>query len=173
MYKEDLALNNLQWLIYHKTQPKQSTSQRTIFLPLLFFVSLRWFQTLMKGILDMTLKCIWWWGSCSGDPKIVQYPFIVTTARGSRTCKSSICESNRFQKDCVPKKKKKSCKNGYSQKKIKPPPNPPNFQLHSDLGEVVPFGVTYVCQIDFEKTVCKKLSLPKKGLCAKKAQKTE
>ena len=22
MYKEDLALNNLQWLIYHKTQPK-------------------------------------------------------------------------------------------------------------------------------------------------------
>ena len=23
MYKEDLALNNLQWLICHKTQPKQ------------------------------------------------------------------------------------------------------------------------------------------------------
>ena len=23
MYKEDLALNNLQWLIYHKTQPIQ------------------------------------------------------------------------------------------------------------------------------------------------------
>ena len=23
MYKEDLALNNLQWLIYHKTQPNQ------------------------------------------------------------------------------------------------------------------------------------------------------
>ena len=22
MYKEDLALNNLQWLIWHKTQPK-------------------------------------------------------------------------------------------------------------------------------------------------------
>ena len=24
MYKEDLALNNLQWLICHKTQPNQS-----------------------------------------------------------------------------------------------------------------------------------------------------
>ena len=23
MYKEDLVLNNLQWLIYHKTQPNQ------------------------------------------------------------------------------------------------------------------------------------------------------
>ena len=23
MYKEDLALNSLQWLIYHKTQPNQ------------------------------------------------------------------------------------------------------------------------------------------------------
>ena len=23
MYKQDLALNNLQWLIYHKTQPNQ------------------------------------------------------------------------------------------------------------------------------------------------------
>ena len=23
MYKEDLALNNLQWLIWHKTQPNQ------------------------------------------------------------------------------------------------------------------------------------------------------
>ena len=23
MYKEDLALNNQQWLIFHKTQPKQ------------------------------------------------------------------------------------------------------------------------------------------------------
>ena len=23
MYKKDLALNNLQWLIYHKTQPDQ------------------------------------------------------------------------------------------------------------------------------------------------------
>ena len=25
MYKEDLALNNLQWLICHKTQPNQTT----------------------------------------------------------------------------------------------------------------------------------------------------
>ena len=24
MYEEDLALNNLQWLICHKTQPKQT-----------------------------------------------------------------------------------------------------------------------------------------------------
>ena len=24
MYKEDLALNNLQWLTYHKTQPNQA-----------------------------------------------------------------------------------------------------------------------------------------------------
>ena len=23
MYKEDLALNNLRWLVYHKTQPNQ------------------------------------------------------------------------------------------------------------------------------------------------------
>ena len=26
MYKEDLALNNLQWLICHKTQPNQTES---------------------------------------------------------------------------------------------------------------------------------------------------
>ena len=26
MYKEDLALNNLQWLICHKTQPNQTIS---------------------------------------------------------------------------------------------------------------------------------------------------
>ena len=26
MYKEDLALNNLQWLIYHKTKPNQTKS---------------------------------------------------------------------------------------------------------------------------------------------------
>ena len=25
MYKEDLALNNLEWLIYHKTKPNQVT----------------------------------------------------------------------------------------------------------------------------------------------------
>ena len=30
MYKEDLALNNLQWLICHKTQPKQA---KPIILP--------------------------------------------------------------------------------------------------------------------------------------------
>ena len=27
MYKKDLALNNLQWLICHKTQPNQGTKQ--------------------------------------------------------------------------------------------------------------------------------------------------
>ena len=26
MYKEDLALNNAQWLIYHKTKPNQTKS---------------------------------------------------------------------------------------------------------------------------------------------------
>ena len=25
VYKRDLALNNLQWFIYHKTKPKQTT----------------------------------------------------------------------------------------------------------------------------------------------------
>ena len=30
MYKEDLALNNLQWLICHKTQPNQSNSEECI-----------------------------------------------------------------------------------------------------------------------------------------------
>ena len=28
MYKEDLALNNLQWLIYHKTNPNQIINER-------------------------------------------------------------------------------------------------------------------------------------------------
>ena len=31
MYKEDLALNNLQWLIYHKTQPNQIIYIKFIF----------------------------------------------------------------------------------------------------------------------------------------------
>ena len=44
MYKEDLALDNQQWLICHKTQPHQTTK--------------RWVV-----VLGMTLNCIQWKGS--------------------------------------------------------------------------------------------------------------
>ena len=30
MYKDDLALNELQWLICHKTQPNQSSRDTTV-----------------------------------------------------------------------------------------------------------------------------------------------
>ena len=29
-----------------------------------------------RGILDMTLNCIWWWSPSSGDQGSVEYPFI-------------------------------------------------------------------------------------------------
>ena len=29
MYKKDLALNNLQWLIYHKSRPKSNQTETT------------------------------------------------------------------------------------------------------------------------------------------------
>ena len=32
MYKEDLALNNLQWLICHKTKPNQTKSYILIYM---------------------------------------------------------------------------------------------------------------------------------------------
>ena len=32
MYKEDLALNNLQWLIYDKTKPNQTKSYIIIYV---------------------------------------------------------------------------------------------------------------------------------------------
>ena len=35
MYIEDLALNNLQWLICHKTKPKQNQQSRMMMLLLL------------------------------------------------------------------------------------------------------------------------------------------
>ena len=39
MYKEDLALNNLQWLICHNTQPNQNLTQKAF-----FFLSVKLFQ---------------------------------------------------------------------------------------------------------------------------------
>ena len=44
MYKEDLALNNLQWLICHKTKPNQTPVHTNICLiHFLDFFILRWF----------------------------------------------------------------------------------------------------------------------------------
>ena len=36
MFKKDLALNNLQWLICHKTKPNQSQSEIGVWSPLIF-----------------------------------------------------------------------------------------------------------------------------------------
>ena len=33
MYKNDLVLNDLEWLIYHKTKPKQTKTNQTSFDP--------------------------------------------------------------------------------------------------------------------------------------------
>ena len=43
MYEEDLALNNLQWLIYHKPKPNQTINKITLFTfrPKDEFVSLK------------------------------------------------------------------------------------------------------------------------------------
>ena len=45
--------------------------------------------SLKRGILSMTLNCIWWWGSTSGNLESVKYPFITITSRFTLTQSSS------------------------------------------------------------------------------------
>ena len=42
-------------------------------------------QKKKKSVLDMTLNCIWWWGSSSGNFRNEEYPFIAITPRSTRT----------------------------------------------------------------------------------------
>ena len=38
-------------------------------------------QNQIRGTLDMTLNCIWWWGYRSGDLEGIDYSFIAVTFR--------------------------------------------------------------------------------------------
>ena len=71
-----------------------------------------------RGVLSMTLNCIWWWGSSFEDLERVKYRFIAITPRSTliysgSTCLGPIYDSNRFLKiihihqDHVQKKRKK------------------------------------------------------------------
>ena len=64
MYKEDLALNNLQWLICHKTKPLPSQLQRD--------------KTPLTSVLDMTLNIL-----MVGALGNAEYPFIAIALRSS------------------------------------------------------------------------------------------
>ena len=44
-----------------------------------------------KGVLAMTLNCIWWWRSSSGDLGTMEYPFIAITLRSNLTWSGSNC----------------------------------------------------------------------------------
>ena len=56
MYEKDLALNNLQWLIYHKTKRNQtSTEPTTIYIWARFFNILAWKS---PELVDMPLKSL-------------------------------------------------------------------------------------------------------------------
>ena len=44
-----------------------------------------------SGVLDMTLNCIWWWGSRSGDVWSTEYPFIDITQTSTMTLSDSAC----------------------------------------------------------------------------------
>ena len=52
MYKEDLALNNLQWLICHKTQPNQL---RNDFYGCCFFSEIKKKMPLTKELFDLKM----------------------------------------------------------------------------------------------------------------------
>ena len=40
MYKQDVALNNLQWLIYHQTKPNQTKKCKIFHITISFFFGL-------------------------------------------------------------------------------------------------------------------------------------
>ena len=44
-----------------------------------------------RGVLGITLKCIWWWGFSSGDLGSVEYPFIAITPRSTQILNGSTC----------------------------------------------------------------------------------
>ena len=96
----DLALNNLQRLICHKTQMNNQYR-----LPC--WLGLEYTNSLQRGTppsktgdLGMTLNCIWWWGSSSVVLLSVEHLFIGIIPRFTLTRSGSICldpvyESNR------------------------------------------------------------------------------
>ena len=51
MYKIDLALNNLQWLMCHKTKPNQTTSKHINILIILFINFVCYFKSVDDEII--------------------------------------------------------------------------------------------------------------------------
>ena len=45
----------------------------------------------IKGILGMTVNCIWWWGSSSGALRSVKFSFITITPGSTLNRSGSIC----------------------------------------------------------------------------------
>ena len=52
MYKEDLALNNLQWLICYKTQPNQIKPEQEPQHRIHFFGGMRWYLFFWNGVVS-------------------------------------------------------------------------------------------------------------------------
>ena len=54
------------------------------------------------GVSSMTLNCVWFWGSCSGDLRSVKYPFVTITTSFTLTLSTKSDESpifSRFSQD--------------------------------------------------------------------------
>ena len=59
-------------------------------------INLKSFQTINLSVLGMTEKCIWWWGSNSGDLGSEEYPFITTTLSDKKKYSWIFGETNKY-----------------------------------------------------------------------------
>ena len=82
--KMDLALNDQQSLICHKTQ---TTNQLRIFR--LYPFGEEQEPIPKSGVLNMTISYMWWWGFLSGDLGSVKYLFTAITPRSTLTSSGS------------------------------------------------------------------------------------
>ena len=115
MYKQDLALNNLQWLICHKTQPNQIKPN----INLLCFYFPHYLTALVvvlkyadytpcrkvrplpnqKSSSVLSTDCIWWWGSRTDALESVQYSLIALTPKFTRAQHVSTCSVSIYSSD--------------------------------------------------------------------------
>ena len=114
MVKWTLIVKFLKWNIFYLRNCEKNTHAH-IFVSVhkILFTS-AWWQDLKytncipwkgvpstkKGVLGMTLNCIWWWGSSSEDVRKIEYSFAAITSRStvdlrSCTCQDPIYGSNR------------------------------------------------------------------------------
>ena len=70
MYKQDLVLNNLQWLICHKTKPNQITNIIIIIIIIIIILFLRFFTPVFARGLSLQSE----WQQVSSDLSSVFWP---------------------------------------------------------------------------------------------------